>query len=165
MALVSSGFEGSITVADQGNNRSTLSYEMNPATVMDFPTALTAMQGLISDLITVTTSTVVAYRATEVFREDAIVLPTDAQNENKASVSFTKSDGQTGNFKIPAPDEGIFVGAAGTGALNNVVDVTDLALVAYADNFVSGANFTISDGEFLVQMVNGKRIHAKSNRG
>jgi len=165
MALTSSGYEGSITVADQGNNRSTLSYTMNPATVTTNALALAAMAALVPLLEAICSSEVVAYRVTEVFRETAIALPASAQNENKASVSFTKSDGLTGNFKIPAPKDAIFAGVAGSGANNNIVDIADADLQAYADVFITGNEFTISDGEFLVEMVRGKRIHAKSQRG
>jgi len=165
MALVSGGFVGSITLADSGNNRSTLQYTCNPATVTTFTLAQTAMASIAIELAAITNSVVTAYSVSEVFREDTITLPNDAENENKASVSFIKNDGMSGNLKIPAPIDGLFAGAAGSGSPYNQVDLTDAGLVAYTDRFRAGNDFVISDGEFLVALVRGKRVHAKNNYG
>lgn len=165
MALVSGGFEGSITVADNGDNRSTLSYQFDPATTPDFATALSGMAGLVTDLETIIEGEIVGYRVNQIFFEDSIALPpSNVENENKASVTY-RIDGtnKKGTLKIPTPVPGIFVGPSGASA--NQVDVTDLDLQAYADNFRTAGQFLISDGEKLDQLLVGKRISAKNNNG
>lgn len=164
MAFVFDGvFDISMTVVDQGAQKSTLKFRTRPATVPDFAGAVAAAAALQPDLEAVITGNISAYRITAVYNEDAFVVPADAQNQDKASVSFTNQIAGTGNFKIPSPANGIFVAA--TGANNNIVDLADADLVAYADNFRSTGFFTIDGGNDLVQMVAGKRIHAKSNLG
>lgn len=164
MALVASGYHSEVTLVDQGGNRSTLGFEFSPS-VADFATALAAQIDLNTDLLGVTTATISSYSVSQRYREDALTLPTDAQVENKASISYTKSGGGLGNLKIPAPVEAMFVGVPGSGANNNIVLLQYTGLMDYIFNFTAGGQFTISDGETLIQTVRGKRIHARSSRG
>jgi hypothetical protein len=162
MAFVSDGFHSTVTLKDQGGNASTLSYEFsaNVLTLADAVIAQVAMNSLIEN---VTRSNIVNYSVCERFADDAFILPADAQNEDKASVSFTKSGYGGGNLKIPAPIDAMFQGTSG--APNNQVDLTNAFLVAYTDNFKSGGNYTVSSGESLVQLTRGKRMHARNNNG
>ena len=164
MAFVSTGiFTVTYTVVDQGNQRSTLRFKTRLSLVPDYATALTAALSLLPDLEAVITGNISAYTVNEVFKNDSLVIPADAQNQDKASISFTEDSGDTGNLKIPSPDNDIFVAA--TGANNNIVDLADAALIAYTDNFRVTGFFTIDSGQALNQLVAGKRIHAKSNFG
>lgn len=169
MALVSDGFWLYVTVADHGDNQSTLSYQMDPANTADFAAALANAAGLIADLDAVTNSVIIGYRVEEVFYEDAIALPAAGiENEDKASVTF-RIDGtnKKGNFKIPAPvsagGTNLFIGTSGASA--NQVNTQQATLQAYADNFRTAGGFLISDGEKLDQVLVGKRISAKNNNG
>jgi hypothetical protein len=163
MALVSAGYFSEVSVVDQGGNVSTLGFEFNPATVITLDLANTAQLAMNTLLLAITDSKIKAFSVAERFTEDALTLPTDAQNESKASVSFTKSGYGLGNVKIPAPSNGIFNGT--TGAPNNQVDLNDADLIAYTNEFKTGGDYVINDGEFLVELVKGKRIHAKNNNG
>lgn len=163
MSLVSAGYFSMVSLVDQGGNISTLQYEFNPATVTTLALALTAQLSMNTALLNVTDSEISSYSVAERFTEDALTLPASAQNENKASISFTKSGLGKGNLKIPAPDALIFNGA--TGAPNNQVDLADAALVTYTDKFKTADDYVINDGEFLVELVAGKRIHAKNRNG
>lgn len=168
MALVSDGFEMSITVADHGDNRSTLSYEFDPATTADFAAALVGAAGIAADLQALTNSVVVGYRVQEVFIEDAIALPAaGVENEDKASVTFSiDGTNKKGNFKIPAP---VSAGATNifgvVGPAANQVNTSAATLQAYADNFRTAGQFLVSDGEKLDVILVGKRISAKNNNG
>lgn len=164
MAFVSNGvFNVSFTVVDQGNQRSTMRFKTRPATVPDYATALTAALAMLPDLQAVITGNISGYSASENFLNDGLVVPADAQNQDKASISFINTDGTTGNLKIPSPANGIFV--APTGNNNNIIELADADLIAYTDNFRITGFFTIDSGRDLSQLVIGKRIHAKSNFG
>lgn len=163
MALVSAGYISSVSLVDQGGNISTLQFEFNTVIVTTLADALTAQLAMNTLLLAVTDSKIATYTVGEKFSENALTLPTAAQNENKASISFTKSGFGKGNLKIPAAKSTIFQGA--TGAPNNQVDLADTDLVAYTDNFKVGADYYINDGESLVQLVAGKRTHSKNNNG
>ena len=171
MALVTEGFEVTVTVADNGNNRSTLTFVCDPANVPDFATAQTARLSIVTALDTLTQSIIVGTTLKEIQYEDAIVYPPAlVENENKASITYQiLGQNKNGNLKIPAPIPTLFVGTAGDAA--NVVDVVNAALTTYVGNFFAAGYFTISDGEKIAQdpngngVIKGKRISAKNNNG
>ena len=165
MAIVTKGFEVSISVADNGANVSTLTWEANTAVVTDFATAQAQRDLLVTDLDAVTNSIIVGTRLTEVQFEDSIAYPAaGVENEDKASVTYLiDGTNDKGNLKVPAPVIGIFVNPTGPSA--NVVDVADPLLVAYTDNFRVTGGWYISDGQSLITVLKGKRISAKNNNG
>jgi hypothetical protein len=165
MAIVTAGFEVSISVADNGANVSTLSWEANTAVVTDFLTAQAQRDNLVADLQAVTDSIVVATRLSEVQYEDSIAYPVaGVENENKASITYLiDGTNDKGNIKIPAPVIDIFVAATGPSA--NVVDIADPLVVAYTDNFRVTGGWFVSDGQSLITVLKGKRVSAKNNNG
>jgi hypothetical protein len=165
MAIVTKGFELSISVADNGANVSTLSWEANTAVVTDFATAVTARDGLVTDLSAITDSIIIGTRLTEVQYEDSVAYPVaGVENENKASISYLiTGTNEVGNLKIPAPVQDIFVSPTGPSA--NVVDVGDALVTAYTDNFRVTGGWAVSDGQSLQTVLKGKRISAKNNNG
>lgn len=165
MAIVSAGFELSISLVDNGGNSTTLTWQANPAVVTDYATAQAQRDLLVTDLQAVSNSVIVGTRLAEVEYEDSVAYPVaGVENEDKASVTYLIQDtNKKGNLKIPAPVIGIFVNASGPSA--NVVDVADAALVAYTDNFRTTGGWLISDGESLQTVLKGKRISAKNNNG
>lgn len=165
MAIVTKGFELSITVTDNGANTSTLSWEANTAVVTDFATAQAQRDALLADLVAITDSVVTGTRLSEVQYEDSIAFPpAGVENENKASISYLIQDtNETGNLKIPAPIIGIFVNPTGPSA--NIVNVGATELVNYTDNFRVTGGWYVSDGQHLQTVKAGKRISAKSNLG
>lgn len=171
MSLVTEGFEITVTVADNGNNRGTLTFVCDPATVPDFATAQTARTSIVSALDTITQAVIVGTTLKEVQYEDTIVYPASlVELENKASITFQiLGQNNTGNLKIPAPIPTLFNGTAGKAA--NQVDVTNAALTTYVGNFFTAGYFTIARGQKIAQNPNtngvivGKRISAKNNNG
>jgi len=163
MALTAGGFELKVSVVDNGGNISTLTYEMTAA---DHATALTDAVLITAALAAVTNSVIAAYAIRTLFIEDSFVYPAaGTENEDKASITVLLEGlgAKKANFKIPAPVIGIFQDIVGPGA--NVVDTKDTDLITYSNLFESGGEATISDGEVSDQMLNGKRISAKSNYG
>lgn len=169
MAIVVEGFVITMTVADNGNNRSTLQFECDPAVVTDLTTAETARLALESAYGDIGGSTIVAMAIRQNHFNNAIVLPAEGvQNEDKASISLQiAGENKVANLKIPAPLIGIFVSA--TWAQANVVDTDDVDLVTYCDQFAVAGPFMISDGQksvvSSVGIISGKRISAKNNNG
>jgi len=162
MALVSDGYHSSASLIDQGGQISTLSYEFNPVTITTLDLALTAQLAMNTALLGLTKSKLKTYSVSQRFSEDALTLPTEAQNENKMSLSFTKSGFGTGNLKVPAIADGAFVGA--TGAPNNQIKLDAAIVTGYTDKFKDGDDYVINDGEFLVELVKGKRVFSKNNK-
>jgi hypothetical protein len=168
MALVSGGWYGTASIADHGGNVSTLKYMFDPLTTADFAAALAAMASLVADLDSITDGEITGYNVTEFFYEDAIALPAAGiEIEDKASVTYSiVGNNKKGNFKIPTP---VSAGANNlfgvVGGAANQVNTAQAALQAYADNFRTAGNFTISDGEKLNVILVGKRVSAKNNNG
>jgi hypothetical protein len=171
MALVTEGFEVTVTVADNGANRGTYTFICDPANVPDFATAQTARTSIVGALDTLTQCVIVGTSLKEVQYEDTIVYPASGvELEDKASITYQiLGKNKKGNLKIPSPIATLFNGTAGAAA--NQVDVTNAALTTYMGNFFSAGYFTISDGEKVSQTPNtngviaGKRISAKNNNG
>lgn len=164
MALVSVGWEATITLYDKGSNPTTLKYELQ---AIDYTTAIASALAVVTALLAITNAVAGGYRVSEVFGNDAFLLPVTGEIENKASITAQLAGAGEGkaNVKVPAPIDGIFVGAPGSGANYNVVDVDDVTLIAYETVFKSGESAYLSDGQVITSFVNGKRVHAKSTRG
>lgn len=164
MALASQGFTGYVTVADNGNDRSTKSFNLRAAT---YANAATAMETIVSALQGVSNAVIVGYGVTHVFAEDAFVVPTDdsVQNEMQAllTVSIAGQPLKSATITIPAPKQGLFVATSGSGA--NTIDTTDAAVQAYVDLFKSTGVAYISDAEDADVLKEGRRIHRGSRKG
>lgn len=168
MALVSTGFWVTITVADNGDNRGTLEFQGDPAVLVDYATAAAQALLLIADLQNLIQGVITGYTVTERFAEDAIVLPaSNVELENKASITYSIAGGnKKGNLKIPTPTPtALVVFVADSGAAANQVNTGSTFLQDYFDNFRAGGGFLISDGEKANQVLVGKRISAKNNNG
>jgi len=163
MALVSAGYFSTVSLSDTNGNVSTLTYRFNPVTITTLALALTAQSAMNTVIGNLTDSEISAYSVGERFTEDALTLPASAQNEVKASVSFSKSGYGLGNLKVPAPKVAVWQGASGAPSMQ--VDLTAGILTAYTNKFVTGDDYTINDGEFLVSLIRGKRVTAKNNNG
>lgn len=159
MALVSDGWRLTVSLADTSGSISTLTYELTSADVVEATAATTT---ILAALNAITKSSVVSYVLGEVYAEDAVTLPADAENAIKASISvYLEGLGQKrANIKIPAPVNAIFTAATGPGF--NVVSGSAASVTGYIDLFETTAGVaTISDGETVRDTNNfagGKRI-------
>lgn len=164
MALVSDGFELNVVLVDNGANTTVKSYRLTAA---DAAGAATQTAQVLAVLANVTDAVVKGYSINQRFVENQLNLPTaEVQIENQAVVVAQIAGNPTkfATIYIPAPKAGMFVAASGKSA--NIVDITDAALVAYAAIFTQTANTcTISDGEYISQLISGKRVHRGSRKG
>jgi hypothetical protein len=167
MALVADPVKISVQVVDTGGNTSRKVY----------PTNLTVAAGSIAAIETARDDLVAALEAVT----DAVVLKTGiligetedtalfgaGEIENQANIVVNlATQGKKAVMSIPAPVDGIFVGASGPNY--NIVDPTDAAVLAYLALFETGGDFTLSDGEQLDDTTPfnyGKRIHRASTKG
>lgn len=158
MALVSDGFELSVTLVDKSATKSTLSYALTATLIADAVTDAAVILAALNDM---TDSVVSQYRISEVFIEDALALPATAQNAEKASITLQSTvANKKVNVRVPAPPDAIMVSTSGPG--NNQVNVSNAAVLAYADIFTAGGQATISDGDTVAatpgSVLSGRRV-------
>lgn len=172
MALVTQGFEITVTVQDNGKGKSTLTYVCDPATVPDYATAQTARGAVVSALSDIIQGVIVGTTLKEVQYENAIVFPaSNIEIENKASITVQiNGQNRKANLTVPTVSPAIFNGASGASA--DQVDVTDLFLEAYVDlfrhttgYFYVSRDLHVADSPNGNGIVVGKRISAKNNNG
>jgi len=162
MALQVLNWEMTVTLVDTGANTSTLRFILraaNHGAATAAATLITAQLALLSDCV------IQRMALSEVYYNDAFAYPASAETANKASltVMLTGGDGKKANLKIPGPKDSIFVSSTGSGY--NVIDTSNSAVTGYVDLFKSGGSAYISDGEDALDIVSGKRIHAKQFDG
>lgn len=164
MAKVFVGWKVSINFLDQGQQQVTKSYDLRNGAADLVADVETAASNLIGDIEAVTTAEITGFSLSKVFAEDAVAVPTTAQNENTAqlSVNIDGNPLKRAIITIPAPDEAIFVATSGPN--NNIVNATNAAVVDLVDNFRTGGTVTISDGEDADLLIGGVRVHRRSGR-
>lgn len=168
MALVSTGFVGSVTLQDEEGSRSVLQYQL---TAVTNAAALTDMADIVTRLAAVTDCAISGYSVAEVFAEDALVLPDGIEVEKRAVISAKVAGTlpqEYVNIVIPGPTGGIFIAATGPDAKR--VDPADADLRAYLATFTSGGEATISDGQTIVDPTasgafTGRKTHRGSRNG
>jgi len=163
MALVSNGFWLSVTLRDNGGNDTTRTYQL---TSEDAVAAGADTVIVLAALNAVTDAVIVSWFNYQRFVEDAFAFPpSGVEIENQALLDFDLVDHpeKSATLTIPAPAPAIFVALSGGGA--NIVNTANAAVVAYAALFQTGGQVFLSDGEVAQNLVSGRRIHRKSNRG
>lgn len=170
MALVQRGYRLNVAFTETSGKVVRRSYEAPAISFADFAAFATAVQtaltGLIAEIQNVTASVISAYQLEELYVENALVLPAGAENQNQAlwtgKISGDPSD--SGIISIPAAFQGIFQTPTGPG--HDIVDMNDLAVIAFINNFVApNGAFTISDGEKLeAGTIAGVRRNVKSSK-
>lgn len=165
MALVGGGFGMTVSFLDNGMNQVTREYLMDPD-IVTYTDAAAEAVAMIPKVAAVSDASLPQYRVFQIFSENALTIPgSGVQVENQASITalLTTPGNKQANINIPAPKPAIFVSTSGKQA--NIVDTENPALVAFTDSFKVAGKFTISDGEEITRLVDGKRVHKKSNKG
>ena len=162
MALVTkghaSGFWLTVSLTDTQRDVSTKTYELTSA---DYATAVTDTATILAALGNMSKSVISGYAISIRYEEDAFAYPALADNAIKARLSFQLTDRiDQETHDIPAPKDEIFVAPAGPN--NKVVDITDAAVIAYAQLFQAGGEALISDGETSDFVSKGQRVSASS---
>lgn len=162
MALVpvgnGSGFWGTVTLIDTQNDKSTLEYELTSTTHAE---AITDMDEILSSLAEVTNASVSTVSISYRRERDDFAFPAIVCNNSEKARVVVQLVGSTKKavIDIPAPKNAIFVAA--TGAQNAIVNTTNTELIDYINNFQTGGEAFISDGETSDFAVRGERVTAR----
>jgi hypothetical protein len=113
-----------------------------------------------------TDSVLSSYSYKQVFVEDALVLPADAENNDQAfmTAKIVGDPLDSGTLSVPAAAIGMFVAASGKGR-----DVVNTAVGSLAYNYAQlfgapGLNWTLSDGENIdLATLGGTRRNTSSS--
>lgn len=168
MALVLTKYRLTVNFTETSGKAVRRQYEAPEADFADFAAFAaevnTPVTGFLAQIAPLSDSEISSTLLEAVYIENALVLPAAAENQNEAFLSF-KIDGDptdSGNLSIPAASAGIFVAPTGPG--HDIVDVQDIALLAWLNHFAPAGPFTVSDGEGLeISTLTGKRRNVKSN--
>jgi hypothetical protein len=168
MALVTTGFVGSVTLQDEEGSRATLQYDL---TAVTNAAALIDMGDIVTRLAAITDCAISGYSVSEVFAEDTLVLPDGVEVEKRAVISAKLAGTlpqEYVNIVIPGPTGGIFIAATGPDAKR--VDPADADLRAYLATFANAGEATISGGQTIVDPTasgafTGRKTHRGSRNG
>lgn len=140
-------FTVSYELVDFYKRKGTKRYETT-ATMTDFAAAQAAAAALATDLANITEMEILAYSVGErTVYSDSVI--SGANKDEGVTFTMRKLDNQNAALKVPAPINAIF-------NEDGTVDLLDAAVTAYVANFMSGADFTFSDGEQASQLVSGR---------
>jgi len=165
MALVFSHFEAEVSLVESSGNSVPRFYRADPDVITDYASVVTNVAASLPKINAVTDSEIGSYTLKAVWVEDALVLPTDAENNDQALLS-AKIDGDpldSATMSIPAATIDVFVSPTGGG--RDVVD-TEAGSIAYiyAQMFDATGPWIISDGERInIGTLKGKRRNTKSS--
>jgi hypothetical protein len=165
MALVSNRFEVEVTWTESSGKSVNRTYRA--IDTITTPAALATAWALALPFVQAMSDSVISqYVYKQVFVEDALVLPTDAENNDQALFTGKIAGDPTDSaiVSVPAASIGIFVTPTGGG--RDVVDMSDAAVQAFVDLFSDGGtngDWVISDGEqWSEPTVSGRRRNTKS---
>lgn len=153
MALVSRGFEASVTVLGRDAYPYTMSVPLRSA---DYATAVTDLALWRTRFAAVSDGVISKYRLAEIFSEDALSLTTAALNSKEVADITVYIDGE-GDKKatifIPMPKD--VLRSAATGKARRTVKISETVLITYVGSYQSGGFVSLSDGETAGAMVEG----------
>ena len=162
MTFTSRRFEMECTVVDAGNNISKVRFGVTGA---DIDAAETSALAILTDFIALTKAYVESYRVTEVFTNDTSRgTPAASVVSEKALLSLQlDTPGKKAIMYIPAPIDAIF-GAAGTDDYDKV-NTGNALVLAFVNDFTTGGQGTVSDGEVVVNngILRGDRVTRTRN--
>lgn len=162
MAIVTSHFEITIKLVDEGTNFTTMGFKCRDAAYVDVVTAKTA---LVAALEAITDCVIQRVSINEVWKNDAFSYPSDVETATKLSMSVELAGGigKKANMKVPGPKDVLF-GASGTKGYNEL-DKANAAIVTYINLFKAAGDFYVSDGEDLETLIQGARVHSHQHDG
>lgn len=113
----------------------------------DEAAALAAAAGLATDLANLTELDILAYNVSQrVVYTDTVTA--GANRDEGVTFTLRKVDNYNDDLKVPGPINAIF-------DANGNVDPVNAAVAAFISNFLTGGDFTFSDGEQATALVKG----------
>lgn len=137
-----------------------------PASVADMDALVTVWAASLSAINAATDSVISSWSYKDVWIDNAVVLPADAENSDQAfgSAKISGDPTDSGTFSIPAAAIANFVSATGKG--RDVANTAPASVFFNYANLFGGAtgDWTISDGERLdMGTLGGKRRNVASS--
>lgn len=166
MAFVHHHFEVIAAFMESSGKTVERTYVGLPASIPTYAALVTVWAATIPTIQAATDSVLSSYSYKDVWIDDAIVLPVDAENSDQAfgSAKIAGDPLDSGTFSIPAAAIANFVSATGKG---RDIANTEAGSVFYAyANLFGGVDgdWTISDGERLdMGTLGGKRRNVASS--
>lgn len=116
-------------------------------TVADEAAALTLASGLADDIAGLSELRVLSYTVSRriVYAD---VVTAGANRDEGITFQLLKEDNYKGNIRLPGPLNSVFDG-------NGNADLTNASITAFINNFLTGADWTFSDGEQASEVLNG----------
>lgn len=160
MAIVASSPAFKATINLVAKNFKSMSVNLS-LTAGTYDAAVTAVTAFLTDLAAVSAGVVKSYVISGTAINDALVPPTsdDAGYGEKAVLTGNMKDNplKSWSLYIPMPKIEIFLDT--DGPLMDQIDISDPLVTAYAANFTEiGDIATVSDGEFIDQILAGRRV-------
>ena len=117
-------------------------------TIADFDAAVVVAGDLAQDIAGLTEGRILAYTVSQrtVYTD---VVTTGANRDEGVTFTLRKEDNQNDSIKMNAPINAIF-------NLDGTVNLTHAAVTAFIANFLTGGDFTFSDGEQADELLRGK---------
>lgn len=143
-------------------NQVTKSYEIVAA---DAAAAATASATVLTRIGSTSDAAIKGYRISQVFAEQAFVVPTVGNVEEQAMLIFrlVGNPFKKATITIPAPKDTLFVATSGPDY--NKLDLADASVISYSSMYLAGGPVHLSDGEYASQLESGRRIHRASSKG
>jgi len=151
-----SGWFITLVMIDRNNQEARREFELTATVPAD---AIAEGIALAVEYAALTQCQIVARHFSLRQQEDTIVTPSAGERQTKALVTLRLEGGnEKAVLDIPAPVETLF--RALTGDDNLIVNITNVPLVNFVDNFkTSGSAIAlISDGEAVQEILRGKKV-------
>lgn len=133
-------------MVDAYNRRTSKTFE-TVSTMADETAALAAAAGLATDLANLTELDILAYNVSQrIVYTDSVTA--GANKDEGVTFVLRKVDNYNDDIKVPGPINSIF-------DANGNADLADAAVSAFLSNFLSGGDFTFSDGEQATEAIKG----------
>ena len=135
------------SLVDAYNRQTTKEFE-TVDTIADETEALAAAAALATDLANLTELRILSYAVGQrVVYTDTVTA--DANVDEGVTFSLRKEDNYKAPLKVPGPLNSIF-------QPDGSVILTNAAVTAFVANFLTGGDFTFSDGEQATELISGK---------
>ena len=138
-------YKVSFELRDSQNRKARKVFETQ--TLADFAAAQTAAAGLAADLAAVSMGDVLAYTISErTVYTDAATAGSNV--DEGAHVVARKADNYNVSVAIPMPESAVRNS-------DGPIDVENALITDYMANFTASGDFTVSDGETIVEIIGG----------
>lgn len=166
MAFVHHHFEVVAAFMESSGKTVERTYVALPASVADMDQLIVLWAASLPTINAASDSVISSYSYKDVWIDNAVVLPADAENSDQAfgSAKIAGDPTDSGTFSIPAASIGCFVSATGKG--RDIANSAPASIFFNYANLFGGAtgDWTISDGERLdMGTLGGKRRNVASS--